>query len=96
VQYETNSLSWQEPVRPTDNRMSNRLAAVANSELVYCAPRSPWKTAPPAATPDARAISKASTAKEARMWSATCQPITILVVKSITVARYAHPSPVLM
>jgi hypothetical protein len=41
------------------------------------------------------AIAKASTINDVRMWGASCQPTTIRVARSITVARYRHPSPVL-
>jgi len=35
------------------------------------------------------AIAKASVTRLVRMWLASCQPVTIRVAKSITVARYS-------
>ena len=40
------------------------------------------------------AISSALTHRDARIWSAMAQPTIMRVHRSMTVARYSHPSPV--
>ena len=67
----------------------------ANSAEVYWAPLSLWNTAPGWTWPWVMAIARASVTRLVRMWSASCQPVTIRVARSMTVARYSHPSPVL-
>ena len=49
-------------------------------------PRSEWKIAPGRVWPWVMAICSASMTSEVRMWSASCQPTTMRVHKSMTVA----------
>ena len=58
------------------------------------APWSLWNTAPCWMWPWAMAIATASVTRLVRMCEASCQPVTIRVARSITVAIYSHPSPV--
>ena len=59
----------------------------ANSAEVYCVPLSEWKIASGATWPPATAICRASVTSVVRMCVAICQPTTIRVARSITVAR---------
>jgi hypothetical protein len=72
-----------------------RLAEPGELRRGILRPLSLWNTAPGAAWPWLMAIAKASVTRLVRMWLASCQPVTIRVARSITVARYSQPSPVL-
>src|SRR6266550_5320019 len=54
-----------------------------------------WNAAPGWAWPWLMAIARASVTRLVHICEASCQPVTIRVARSITVARYSQPSPVL-
>jgi hypothetical protein len=59
-------------------------------------PRSLWKVTGPVGRRAATAFVKAWATRSVRRWSAVAQPTTRREARSMTVARYSHPSQVLM
>ena len=74
--------------------MSSSAATAAYSADVYWLPRSLWKIARGATRPWVWAIRSALLISSVRMCGAIAHPTTMRECRSITVARYSHPSPV--
>ena len=81
------ALSQHSPANPTDNSTPLARASSAKSRLVYWQPRSEWKITPAGGRRCTKAISSASVTSSVRMWSASAQPTTLRLARSMTVAR---------
>ena len=82
------ALSQQMPVNPIERVMPFLIANVVICAEAYWVPRSEWKMTCAGRSPrSVMAITRASSIRSVRMWSAMAQPITRRLCASMTVAR---------